>query len=74
MSKKKPLTSVFVVVSENGIEGTKTTFHSAKEQADNLWICEDKPSKILEVVNAWDVDLPEEPNPEISKMDLEDLE
>ena len=70
----KKLTSIFVIVNSNGIQGTRKTFNLAKEKADELFIFEDSSSTILEVVNAWEVQAPEEPQPEVTSVDLEDLE
>lgn len=70
----KKLTSVFLVVDSDGIQGTYKTFNLAKEKSEELWQYEDKDSKILEVVNVWSVGLPEEPQPEVTSVALEDLE
>ena len=70
----KKITSVFVVVDSGGIRGVRKSFNLAKEKADELFDVEDSSSTILEVINAWEVQAPEEPQPEVTSVDLEDLE
>lgn len=70
----KKLTSVFVVVDSDGIQATCKDFTSAEGKAVNMFVMSHSDIKILEVVNAWSVDLPEEPQPEVTSVALEDLE
>lgn len=73
--KKKitPVKSVFVVVNDDGISETFTKFHDAEQQAKSEVEIGELNVKILEVVNAWEVDIPHEPEPETTQIDLSDL-
>lgn len=69
----KKLTSIFLVVTADGIEHNCKTYNLAREKAEELFNYQDKGSWILEVVNAWSVDVPEEPAPQVTTVNLEDV-
>lgn len=73
--KKKitPVKSVFVVVNDDGISETFTKFNDAEQQAKLEVEIGELNVKILEVVNAWEVDIPHEPEPETNQIDISDL-
>jgi len=66
--------TIFIVVDEEGIQSSKKTFKKASKVAVDL---KEKDAKtevvILEVVKAWTCEYPEEPNPEISEIELDSI-
>lgn len=74
MAKKIKLDRVWVILSSDGLHSTEITFDKAKEEAKKLREYEEADEvKILEVVAAWVVDFPEEPQPEVWKMELGEM-
>lgn len=66
---------VWVVISEDGFEGSYKSFNLAKESAEDCMEIEYKSNvQILEVVKAWEVNYPEEPSPETLTIDLENID
>lgn len=65
--------SVFVVVNDGGISDTFSKFHDAEQQAKLEVETGELNVKILEVVSAWEVDVPHDPEPETTQIELSDL-
>lgn len=65
--------SVYVVVSENGIQGSATNFKKMEKIAKSLVGEGASGVVILEVINSWSVELPEEPEPESNELNIKDI-
>lgn len=73
MTKKaKPMEEVFVVVPANSTIAHKTLAEAFAQAKDECDISGDE-YYVLKVMKSWIVALPEEPEPEITDMDLDGL-
>lgn len=68
----KKLDRVWVIVKDNELYSVEAPFDKAKKMAIDL-LEQGEEVKILEVVAAWEVEWPEEPDPELYKIDMGEI-
>lgn len=73
MAKSKLIDRVWIVISDDGFHSASVTFENAEIEAKDLVESGKLEVQIFEVVSAWSVDYPEEPDPVASQIDLDIL-
>lgn len=74
MAKKLKVDRLWLVASGNVINRIVTTFDKAKKEGVEMRDADEEDVRIFEVVGAWQVEFPDEPQPEVFGLELKDVE